>query len=187
MGVILNHKICDNIKNDKRIKVILYMATSVNGYIAKEDGDSDWVSEVDSKIFEKKIEEAGCIIVGRKTFDQYHGDLYPVGDATNIVLTSDTTRQDKNKNVVFVFSPKEAIQIAEQKGHDKVLLIGGGQVNGSFIDDDLIDEIFFSVHPLALGEGIKIFENFKKQVDLKFIDSKELGEGLIQLHYKVLS
>ncbi len=187
MGVILNHKICDNGKENKRIKVILYMATSVNGYIAKKDGDSDWVSEIDSKIFEKKIKEAGCVIVGRKTFYQYYGDLYPVGDATNIVLTNDVTRQDENKNVVFVFSPKEAIQIAEQKGYDKVLLIGGGQVNGSFINNDLIDEIFFSVHPLVLGKGIKIFENLKKQVNLKFVGSKELEEGLIQLHYKILN
>jgi len=167
------------------MKVILYMAISIDGYIAKKDGDSDWVSEIDSKIFEKKIEEAGCIVVGRKTFDQFYDDLYPVEGLTNIVLTNDATRQDKNENVIFIPSPKEALQIAEQKGHNKVLLIGGGHVNGAFIQDNLIDEVFLSVHPLILGEGIKIFENFRKQVDLEFIGSKEMEEGLFQLHYKI--
>lgn len=64
------------------------MATSIDGYIAKKNGDSDWVSEVDAANFEQKIKEMGCIIVGRKTFDQYQGDLYPVPDVTNIVLSS---------------------------------------------------------------------------------------------------
>lgn len=167
------------------MKVALYMAISIDGYIARQDGDSDWVSEVDSKIFEKKIEEAGCIVVGRKTFGQYYDDLYPVESVTNIILTNDETRQDKNENVIFVPSPKEALQVAEQKGHNKVLLIGGGHVNGAFIQENLIDEVFLSVHPLVLGEGIKIFENFRKQVDLNFVGSKEMEEGLVQLHYKI--
>ena len=167
------------------MKVTLYMAISIDGYIAKKDGDSHWVSEADSKIFEKKIEEAGCIVVGRKTFDQYYNDLYPVEGVTNIVLTNDATRKDKNENVIFVPSPKEALQVAEKKGYDKVLLIGGGHVNGTFIQENLIDDVFLSVHPLVLGEGIKIFENFRKQVELNFVGSKEMEDGLVQLHYKI--
>jgi len=167
------------------MKVTLYMAISIDGYIAKKDGDSHWVSEADSKIFEKKIEEAGCIVVGRKTFDQYYNDLYPVEGVTNIVLTNDATRKDKNENVIFVPSPKEALQVAEKKGYDKVLLIGGDHVNGTFIQENLIDDVFLSVHPLVLGEGIKIFENFRKQVELNFVGSKEMEDGLVQLHYKI--
>ena len=165
--------------------VALYMATSIDGYIATKDGDSDWVSEVDSKIFEQKMTEAGCIVVGRKTYDQYYGDLYPVEGVTNIVLTSNDSKKDKNKNVVFASSAKKALEIAKQKGHDKILLIGGGTVNGAFFADGLVNEVFLSVHPLVLGHGIKIFENFEGKVDLELLRSKELDEGLIQLHYKV--
>jgi dihydrofolate reductase len=168
------------------MKVILYMAISIDGYIAKKDGDSDWVSEVDAKIFEEKIEEAGCIVVGRKTFDQYYDDLYPVKGVTNIVLTSDEERQDEDENVVFVSSTLEALQIAKDKKHEAVFLIGGGLTNTAFVQDNLVDEIFLSVHPVILGEGIKIFENFEKLVDIEFIDLKKLNEGLIQLHYKII-
>ncbi len=167
------------------MKVILYMATSIDGYIAKKNGDSDWVSEEDSENFMKSIEDAGCIVVGRKTFEQFYNDLYPVEGVTNIVLTNDETKEDKNKNVIFVPSPQKALQVAEERGHVKVLLIGGGHVNGAFIEENLIDEVLLSVHPMFFGEGIKIFEHFEKQVDLEFVSSTEMGEGLIQLHYKV--
>lgn len=167
------------------MKVILYMAISADGFIAKKDGDSDWVSEADFPYFEKKINEAGCIIVGRKTFDQYYDDLYPIEGVTNIVLTTNSTVPAKNHNVIFADSPRQALQIAQQKGLKKVLLIGGGHVNGAFIQENLIDELFLSVHPLILGEGIKIFESFNKQVELALVSSKLVEEGLVQLHYAI--
>lgn len=167
------------------MKVTLYMAISIDGYIAKQDGDSDWVSPVDSENFEKSIEEAGCIVVGRKTFEQFYGELYPVEAVTNIVLSNNAIRNDKNENVVYVQSPKEALQVAESNGHSKVLLIGGGQTNGAFIKENLIDEVILSVHPLILGEGIKIFEDFSNQVDLDFVSAEEMEAGLLQVRYKI--
>lgn len=50
----------------------------------------------------------------------------------------------------------------------------------------LIDEVFLSVHPLILGDGIKLFEGAETDIKLEFLDQKELGEGLVQLHYRVL-
>jgi len=169
------------------MKTILYMATSIDGFIAKKDGDSDWVSEVDSVNFEKKMKEIGCFIVGRRTFDQYRGDIYPVSDVDNIVLTTKNLLKTDDKNVVYVRSPSEAIRAAERRGHHKVLLIGGGTTNGLFLREGLIDEVFLSVHPLILGDGIKLFRDVEKDIKLKFIDQKRAGDGLIQLHYQVIN
>lgn len=162
------------------------MAISIDGFIAKKDGDSDWVSPVDSANFEQKIKEKGCIIVGRRTFDQYQGDLYPVKDVTNIVLTSDPSLKSEKNNVVYAQSPKGAVKAIQERGHDKALLIGGGTTNGLFLKEGLIDEVFLSVHPLMLGSGIKLFEGVETDIKLKFLDQKELGEGLTQLHYQVV-
>lgn len=167
------------------MKVTLYMAVSIDGFIAKNDGDSDWVSPVDSVIFEQKIKEKGCIVVGRRTFNQFHGDLYPVKGITNIVITSDKRKANKSDEVIFVGSPEEALKVAQGKGHTEVLLIGGGTTNGLFLKANLIDEIFLSVHPLILGDGIKLFEGCEIKLDLREISIKQLDEGLVQLHYVV--
>lgn len=167
------------------MKITLYMATSIDGFIAKKDGDSDWVSPVDSGIFEQKIKEKGCIVVGRRTFNQYHGELYPVKGVTNIVLTSNKTETDNADEAIYVSSPEEAVKAAQGKGHTEILLIGGGTTNGLFLKAGLIDEVFLSVHPLILGDGIKLFENSEVNLSLEKLEAKELDEGLTQLHYKV--
>lgn len=74
--------------------VTLYMATTIDGYVAKTNGDSDWVSELDNDGFENQIQQKGCIILGRTTYEQYLDDLYPVPGVLNIVLS---TSQSKKK------------------------------------------------------------------------------------------
>ena len=162
------------------------MAISIDGFVAKKDGNSDWVSPVDSANFEQKIKEKGCIIVGRKTFDQYQGDLYPVKGVTNILVTSNSSLKSEQDNVVYAQTPREAIKLAQGRGHNEALLIGGGTTNGLFLKEGLIDEVFLSVHPLILGSGIKLFEGVETDIKLEFLDQGGLGEGLIQLHYQVI-
>ena len=67
------------------------MAISADGFIAKKDGNSDWVSPVDTLNFERAIKENRCIIVGRKTFEQYKEELYPIEGVTNIVVTQNNS------------------------------------------------------------------------------------------------
>ena len=86
---------------------------------------------------------------------------------------------------MFATSPKKALALAKARGFGKVLIAGGGQTSGAFLKAGLIDEIFLTVHPLILGEGIKVFEAIKSKKDLRLIDTKKLGEGLVQLHYKI--
>lgn len=167
------------------MKITLYMAVSADGFIAKKNGDSDWVSEVDAEIFEQEMAEKGCIVVGRKTFDQYQGEIYPVDGVTNIVLTTDPSQKSDKDNVVYASSPTEAIKIAEEKGQSQILLIGGGITNGLFLKEGLIDEVILSVHPLILGDGIKLFEGIEQDVNMELVSSEELDEGLIQLRYRV--
>lgn len=169
------------------MKVILYMATSLDGFIAKNDGDSDWVSEADSVEFNKQIKKAGCLIVGRRTFDQYYGELYPIPKVLNVVMTHNKRLKPKDKNVLYsTKSPQETIKEIELKGFNKVVLIGGGTTNNSYLKDNLIDEIYLSVHPLLLGTGIPIFRDAKETLKkLSLLEVKKLKEDLIQLHYKV--
>jgi dihydrofolate reductase len=160
------------------------MAVTADGFIAKTNGDSDWVSDVDTPIFEKKIKDIGCIVVGGNTYRQFKGQVYPAKNALNIVVSN--VLESKEDGVFFVKSPREAIELVRLKNFDRVLLVGGGHVNGSFLKEGLVDEVFVDVHPLVLGKGIKIFEGFEGVVKLDLLEFKNLDKGQILLRYKVI-
>ncbi len=167
------------------MKVTLYNAISIDGFIATPDGNSDWVSEKDAEVFEKKCIEYGCIIVGRKTFEQYYGELYPMEGITNIVITTQKDMTFKEENVKIVQSVNEALEYTKTKNFQKVLLVGGGTVNGSFLKENHISEIILSVHPLILGNGVKIFQDTQTLTELELENVEKLDDNLVQLKYKV--
>jgi len=165
------------------MKVILYMAISTDGYIAKENDDTNWVTDTDWGVFSKIVKDAGCIIMGRRTYEA-SGDAFPYNCKLNIVLTSDKKLHKETSNTLFTSKkPRQVIKIAEDKGFKKVLIIGGGNLNASFLKEKLIDEIYLSVHPKILVKGIKIFEGEEMDVNLKLLSVKKLTEDLVQLHY----
>lgn len=164
------------------MRIILHLAISTDGFIAKSNGDSDWVSPADEKLFTSRILEAGCLVVGRKTFEQYRGSIYPVEGVLNILLTS---KQIQYPNVLTATSPQAAVELANKKGCYGILVAGGGKTSAAFLDANLIDEIYFSVYPLIFGQGIKPFEGQAFEKKLELIGSKNLEDGLVELHYNV--
>lgn len=168
------------------MKVILYMAITANGYIAKENGDSDFTSEADGKSFEQKCKDAGCIVIGRKTFDQYNGEIYPMKNILNIIITSNKLNIKEEDNVIFAESPKKALEIAQEKGFGKVLIVGGGELNASFMKESLVDEIYLDVEPVIFGKGIPLFRPEDFEYKLELLEVNKLSKETIQLHYKVI-
>ncbi len=160
------------------------MSVSIDGFIAKTDGNSDWVSKIDCDLFEQRYTEIGCVVVGRRTFDQFQGSLYPMKNVVNIVLTTDKEAKSKNENVLFANSVKEAMVLAEEKGFSELLIAGGGRTNTAFLEANAIDEMFLSVHPISLGGGIRLFDGSKAENSFNLIDTREMREGLVELHYK---
>jgi dihydrofolate reductase len=167
------------------MKVILYNAISIDGFIAKKDGDSDWVSEFDIPYFEEEMKKAGCIVIGRNTFDQFEGKIYPVKDVFNIVMTHSNISKSKYSNVLSTnAAPNEVIKIAEQKGYKFILLVGGGKMNGSFLKENLVDEIIIDIHPILLGDGIKMCESDKILLNFEMISFNRIEGGLIIIKYR---
>jgi dihydrofolate reductase len=164
------------------------MAVTIDGYIAKTDGDSDWVSPTDAENFDQVMHEYGCIIVGRKTFDQFQGDLYPVEGILNVVVTNTTDLKNESAGVYFIKpSAEDIVRLIMEKGHEKALLIGGGTVNGLFAKAGLIDELIVSFHPLAFVKGIHLFEGIETDMKLKLVSSEALKDGVVRAKYSVVS
>src|SRR5689334_11805472 len=98
------------------MKVILYMATSINGYITKGEDDSDWVSEVDWEEFNALKNESGIIVMGSRTYQQFEDD-FPQEGALNVVMTHNPALLSKQvEGALFTDkTPSEVIQMAQEK------------------------------------------------------------------------
>jgi len=169
------------------MKVILYMAISVNGYITNGDDDSDWVSDVDWHQFDQILRESKIMVMGKRTYE-YFGDDFPCEGALNVVMTHDTEllKKEATKKALFTDkSPQELISYCQDQGYSQLMLIGGQTLNTSFLQENLIDEVWLSVHPIFIGKGKRVVEETPFFKDLVFQESKILDEGLVQLRYKL--
>ena len=88
------------------MKVKLYNAISLDGFIGTNNGDVGWVSEVDVPYFNAEMQRAGCIVIGRKTFEQFQGNIFPVKGVLNIVMTTATLAASKDNNVLLPMRPQ---------------------------------------------------------------------------------
>ena len=163
------------------------MGISVNGYIAKEDGDSEWTSEEDLKGFYEQSKNAGNIVMGGNTFlVASKSGYFPFPDTLNIVVSHQQIENKWGDKVVITNkSPKEIIRMLEQKGFAVVFLAGGGQLNTSFIKENIIDEIYLDVEPLIFGKGMGVFAKGDFEVELELLETKRLNSNTVQLHYRV--
>jgi dihydrofolate reductase len=167
------------------MKVILYMAISTDGYIAKENDDTSWITAEEWNSYSAAIQNAGNLIVGHRTYDilTKQPEFSELKDI-RLVAVSHQDFDTIADNHSVVHSPKEALE--QLKSFEEVILAGGGDLNGSFLKENLIDEIYLDIEPIVLGKGIKLFENGGTEVKLELLETKKITDNEIQLHYKVL-
>ena len=160
---------------------------SLNGMVARENNEEDFISNENWKIFIDLVKKSGCLVWGRKTLEiistwdkSYSSDL---NGFKKIVVS----RQKLNLNSEYqqAYSPKEAIKILKDGGFSEVILCGGSLLNGSFAKEGLIDEIILDIEPVVIGKGISVFSHDNFDFDLNFKGTKKLSNGIIQLHYVV--
>ena len=167
--------------------VILYIAMSLDGYIARKNGDVDWLegdgSEPDADIgYDEFYGTIDTVIMGRKTYDQIltFGE-YPYKGTRGYVYTSE--KRDNNEDVEFTDENVEDLieKLKNEDGKD-IWLIGGAGVIDDFLKKDLIDEYFICVLPCILGEGIPLFKDNNPEIKLKLLKN-ETANGMTMLHY----
>lgn len=169
------------------MKVILYMAMTVNGMIARENDKEDFLSDVNWNEFCKLAKSAGCFVVGRRTFDvvKKHYKKYDFDDVKAKCIVVSAKGKSLPKGYLLARSPSDAVKIAASMGFHEMILTGGSHLNSSFMKAGLVDEIILDIEPALLGKGIPVLreENFYSRLEL--IKSIYLKVGIIQVHYKV--
>jgi len=145
------------------MKVILYMATSVNGNITRGKDDSDWVDKADWEYFNKITTDSKVIVMGSETYKQFADD-FPQKQALNIVVTKQKKLlQQKIKGSMFTDkSPKEILKMIAKMGYKQACFIGGEKLNTSVIIENLVDELYVDIHPYLIGDGLRLFGKIDK-------------------------
>lgn len=166
------------------MKVILYMATTLNGKIAKLNNETPW-SEEEWISYSNVVHEVKNIVIGWNTYElmKEENEFEKIGNPFVVVLTSKNI--EPNLNFAFVDSPQKALGLLKEKGFDKTLIAGGSEVNASFLQNNLIDEIYVDIEPFVFGNGVPLFAENDFNVNLEFLGIKQLSKDTIQLHYLV--
>ncbi|MBO9584472.1 MAG: dihydrofolate reductase [Flavobacterium sp.] len=172
-------------------KISLFIAMSLDGYIAKPNDDLSFL-----KLVEKEGEDYGyaeftadvdTIIIGRKTYDYVLKEIgpshYDNGQRDVYVITR-TERPQIGRTTFYTGSLTELIDRLKSEKGKNVYCDGGAEVINELLKNSLIDEFIISIIPVLLGNGTKLFKDERPEQILEFISAKTFETGLAQLRYK---
>ena len=169
-------------------KVILYIAMSLDGYIASPDNGLEFLSMVEEKdqdySYKDFVNTVDTVIVGRKSYEKVlsMGMEYPLSNKDLYIITR-TPRPAVGSTKFYTGNLKELVlNLKSQKGKS-IYVDGGAEIANEMMMDNLIDEFYISVIPILLGNGISLFNNSRPQLPLKLVSTKSYNKGLVQLHY----
>lgn len=172
-------------------KISLFIATSLDGYIAQPNDDLSFL-----KLVEKEGEDYGyeaftatidTLIIGRKTYDYVVKEIgsshYDNGQRDVYVITR-TERPQVGRTIFYTGNITELVNRLKSEKGKNIYCDGGAEVINELLNHDLIDEFIISVVPVLLGNGTRLFKDGRPEQILEFIEAKTFDTGLAQLHYK---
>ncbi len=177
------------------MKCSVFIATSLDGYIARQDGAIDWLMKVNELApkgedcgYKAFISSVDVLVMGRHSYEAVcQFDPWPYGDLKVIVMSR--TGVDIPNSMKHIISQTNESPLAlyarlSQAGF-KHAYIDGGAIIQSFINDDLIDELTITTAPVLIGQGIPLFGELKNDLSLKLLNSKGYDFGFTQSKYEI--
>jgi len=173
-------------------RIVVYIATSADGFIARKDGGIDWLDRPHPKGsygMGEFFTSIDTILWGRRTFDEAvaRGGVGGPGNFSaktkNYVFTH-TPPEKPVKGVEFVQEPVAAFasRLRAQPGKD-IWIMGGGGVIASFLDAGEVDDFIIHVIPTFIGEGVPLIAPARRSVPLRLESSNAYEDGVVRLHY----
>lgn len=164
-------------------KILVYIASSLDGYVAREDGSIDWLPESSESSYELFYKSINTVIMGRTTYDQVltFGE-YPYQDKKSFVFTR--TSKDNDENVEFVSDVEKFVKDGFPGAGENIWLVGGAKIIASFLKLGVVDEIITTIIPVLLGKGIPLFQKIEDETKLELVKTERYGQ-LVDLHYKI--
>lgn len=172
-------------------KVILFIAMSLDGYIADSRGGVDWLTgqgdEGENKdVYSEFVKEIDTILMGWNTYEQITTELSPTEwiyeDFTTYVLTH--RRVESTEQICFTNeNPVELLDRLKEKDGKNIWICGGANLVQQLMRKDCIDQYYISVIPTLLGSGIRLFGKREKEIRLKLLKTQTYN-GIMDLIYE---
>lgn len=166
-------------------KIILFIASSLDGYIARESGDINWLFTDQDYGYTEFYAQVDTLIMGNKTYQQVlsFGE-YPYNDKDVFVFSKTKSGETDNKAKFVNSDWLSFIKTLRQSHGRDIWLVGGAQLIHFFLQHHFIDELIISIHPIILGSGIPLIVNVPSmETKLKLKNVKGFDTGLVQIFY----
>lgn len=177
------------------IKVSVYIATSLDGFIARVDGGLDWLNEANSAVSEGEdcgfsafMDSVDTLVMGRKTYEQVlsFGE-WPYGATPVIVLSRSPISFPSTLPGTVSHSSEPLRELLDRlagNGVQHVYVDGGATIQG-FLSQWLVDKIILTVIPIILGDGIPLFSSVGSDIHLTHLKTTSFDFGFVQTTYAV--
>lgn len=180
---------------EEALKASVFIATSLDGFIARENGDIDWLSGVagsgssEDYGYKEFMASVDVLVMGRKTFEKVltFGE-WPYGSKPVVVLSSGPVQVPKEiaQHVESMScSPAELVSRLAERGVGHLYIDGGKTIQG-FLDAGLIQQIIITRTPILIGSGISLFGPLQRDIKLRHIDTQQFASGFVQSRYEVV-
>ena len=168
----------------------VYTATSIDGFIAREDGNIDWLLDIPNPDgsdfgFARFMENIDALVMGRNTFETvitFDEWLYSKPVFVYSSKLKEIPEKYREKAEIISGTPQEVVTLLNSRGFNNLYIDGGAAIR-SFLNEGLIDEFIITRIPILLGRGIPLFKEIP--FEQKFIHSKTeiLNDMLVKSHY----
>ncbi len=175
-------------KQFSRPKISIYIASSIDGYIARKDGNLDWLhyghTGDEDYGFKKFTSSIDAVVMGRNTYEVVAGfDEWAYKDKRVIVLSNTLAKVRKEAEL---FSGQLTELLAKLHAENiKHIWIDGGITISRFLEAGLVDDITVSIIAMVLGSGIPLFSTMNREHECSLISTQSYPSGLVQLKYEV--
>lgn len=164
----------------------LYIAVSLDGFIATPDGRVAWLEpfQADDFGYDAFFATIGTVVLGRTTYEQVRGfGDWPYAGKRGVVLSSQPIA-DLPDGVEQGYPPfDDVIDALKAQSAGDIWIVGGAKTIGAFFDLDAIDGIDLFVMPVLLGSGVPLFGSSRRAIPLRLKDTKTYPSGVVKLVY----
>ncbi len=172
-------------------KITFGGASSLDNFIARTDGAVDWLmwSDEAGAVMKDYWQKIDTILMGRKTYEVAVGGVEgkskanPYGGIKTYIF-SRTLKEAEGAEIISENAVEFVRDLKNQDGKE-ICLMGGGDFAKTLFEAGLIDEIGFNIHPVLLGQGIPLFLEMSRQIDLELIESQTFKNGCVYVLYQV--